>query len=315
MPRLNRLDRDRVHAELTTLLGTGGALAQPPPSIAAFLDDDLRAGVLRQYRALANDVRTEGRAVIVTAGPPGAGKSTALDSLLDGHRRIDPDEIKDLLLHRLEAAGLLAAREGHVLSDGGLVSPAELSWWVHHAANDIAEDVRQRALSDGENFAIEGTLQWDQLPEDYSAELADNDYEDVTVLDIEVPRAVAFAQARDRWWGTRNSGAPLGGRFMAHSSFDRFYPDSNGVSITATRARELYATALDFGVEARIACVTRNLSGKEFTALISRHGVTEWPTAGPLRTRPRGAACIKCGKPLRADSSIVRGLGRDCAAS
>ena len=308
----DRRRREATHRDLTRLLADGGPLHDPPPPVSAFLTEDLLDEVTDEYRRLKPAGEIGGKAVIITAGPPGAGKSQALRTLLNRHRRIDPDEIKSLILDKLERAGLLDSRRLHTLSDADPVSPAELSLWVHKAANDVAEDARLISLSLQENFAMEGTLQWDKLPADYSVELADSDYEELTVLDIEVRRSVAIEQAKDRWWVARHDGTPLGGRFMADESFDRYYPDRPEVSITATRARELYDSALAAGVEVRIACVSRDASGTQHTAVVSENGVSGWPTPGPLQKAPRGAVCIHCGRTLRTDHSIARGIGPTC---
>lgn len=65
-----------------------------------------------------------------------------MNSLLASHRRIDSDEIKDLLLDRAERRGMLAARHEHVLDDGGVVRPGELAGWVHRASTAVADLVR-----------------------------------------------------------------------------------------------------------------------------------------------------------------------------
>lgn len=315
VPRSSRRSRDIVHAELTVLLGDRGALNARPAAVQAFMTEDLLGEVADDYRALCVDVETDGKAVIVTAGPPGAGKSSALGSLLDGHRRIDPDEIKVLLLERLESSGLLSARLSHVLHDGEPVKPGELSWWVHEPANDVARLVRLQALQDGENFAMEGTLGWEGMSAVHVDELATYDYEELTVVDVEVSRAVAVEHVRRRWWEGRHDGSVIGGRFMADAAFDSFFPDRDEVSVTAKHARELYAAALDAGVETQLACLSRDAAGNERTALVSADGsVASWPVAGPYQHKPKAAVCIECGRPLTSDISIARGTGGRCAA-
>jgi hypothetical protein len=312
----NRRRRSQVHGQLTDLLGPGGDLEACPNDVTEFFTDELRDQVNVEYKSQDLDVETEGKAVIITAGPPGAGKSSALGSLLDGHRRIDPDEIKDLLLQRLEDGGLLEFRHDHVLADEQPLMPGELAWWVHDAANLIAQDVRADALAAGENFAMEGTLEWIGLAGEYAGELAERDYESLTILDVEVPRGVAIEQAKERWWTRRHDGSPCGGRFMPDRSFDRYYPVRASVSITATRARTLFADALDSGVEARIICLSRDAVGNEHTAVVEADGtIGRWPTSGAYRDKPKGAVCIECGRPLRSDESIARGTGRHCTGS
>lgn len=297
--------RDRVHAELTALRGTGGDLADPPPGFDDFFTDVIQRDVAFEYREQRPDAPSDGRAVIVTAGPPGAGKSTILDDLEGDHRRIDPDEIKNLLLVRADAKGLLEARHRHTLADGEQVGLRELSWWVHEVANDIASDVRAISLSLGENIVIEGTLKWFPLADQYAGELADSDYETLTVVDVEVPVGVAIEQARQRWWRARTGADPLGGRFMADSSITAFY-GGEPISGCATTARALAAEADDAGIASELVVVSRTASGQEYGARILGD------TASPFGFGVFSVPCLKCGQPLRSPESIIRGYGRDC---
>lgn len=105
-PRL----RNSVFTQLTALLETGGPLAATPAGVDAFLTDRRLADAAAQYRSMSPNAPSDGYAAIITAGPPGAGKSTVTAGLAPDHRRIDPDEIKDLLLTELVRAHLLAAR-------------------------------------------------------------------------------------------------------------------------------------------------------------------------------------------------------------
>lgn len=91
----DHLLRDKVHAELAALLN-GGQLAVASQRVREFLADSLVIDrVARQYRAQLRDAPTRDRSALITAGVPGAGKSTLIDSLAVGYRRIDPDRIKD----------------------------------------------------------------------------------------------------------------------------------------------------------------------------------------------------------------------------
>lgn len=300
--------RDRVHAELTTLRAPGGDLADPPAGFDAFFTDTIQREVAFEYREQRPDAPSDGKAVIVTAGPPGAGKSTILDDFVVDHRRIDPDEIKDLLLLRADAKGLLDKRHRFTLADGGSVGLRELSWWVHEVANDIAIDVRALSLGLGENIVIEGTLKWFPLADQYTTELADSDYETLTVVDVEVPVGVAIEQARRRWWDGRTGGDTLGGRFMVDSSVAAFY-GSQPVSECATTARALVTEAQDAGITSELVVVSRTVSGHESGARI------QGDTASGYGSGAFSVPCLKCGRPLRSPDSIVRGYGPGCYAA
>lgn len=306
MTQSNRL-RNRVHQELTALLDpSGGPLHAIPAEVATFLDDGCLAETATQYRALSPDAPTEGRAAIITAGPPGAGKSTALGPLLRRHRRIDPDEIKDILLVRLEQAGLLEQRRRYRLLDDREVQPGELAWWVHRASTDVADMVRRVSLTLGENFAMEGTLAWGPLVGGYSAELATYDYEALVVLDVEVPFPIAVERARQRWWTARTAGRGVGGRFLPDAAIAAYYPDTPRVSVCATRARDLFDEATEDGLDVTLALETRTASGIATGALIEPHGIEAW------RGLKLAAVCVRCGSRLSDPQSIQRGLGEDC---
>lgn len=70
--------------------------------------------LIEEFLDLSTGVAVEGRAVVVTAGPPAAGKSTRLGRLGydDTRRRIDPDVFKTMLVeHDLRAGALSTPHE------------------------------------------------------------------------------------------------------------------------------------------------------------------------------------------------------------
>jgi hypothetical protein len=306
--RSSRRDRDRIHAELTALLGAGGALAAPPAELADFFTEDVQRQIVFEYREQRPDAPTDGRAVIVTAGPPGAGKSTTLKQVVDDHRRIDPDEIKDLLLARAEGKGLLDDRRGHVLGDGSPVSIRELAGWVHSLSTDIADEVRRISLEMGENIVVEGTLKWAPLAGIYTRELAAQDYESLLVLDVEVPLETAIEQARSRWWQGRAAGDGLGGRFISDAAVGAYY-ENGPVSACAVTARALYTQAQDAGIESELLIVHRTSTGESHEARIGGYGVESGPGGGTV-----AVPCLRCGRPLCSATSIAAGYGPRCAA-
>lgn len=312
VPPSNHRLRNNVHTKLAALLD-GGQLAVPPRAVRDYLADQrLIAQIAQQYRAQQPGVPTGGRAAIITAGVPGAGKSSALGALVAGYRRIDPDDIKDILLARLDTAGLLDARRDHVLADGNSVSPGELAGWVHRASTDVADRVRTASLQLGENFVMEGTLSWHELPISYVDELALGGYERLAILDIEVPLTVAIQQSKRRWWEERRSGrltygVQIGGRFIAESVLAQLYSGPHTASACAANARSLYSNANDAGIQSEILIISRTATGAEYKARLAPNGDVQ-----PWQGASLGAVCVKCGAVLKSPSTILKGVGPGC---
>ena len=300
-PPSSRRLRNRVHSQLAALL-SGGQLAAVPGAVRNYLDDRLTQQVAHEYRAQRPDAPTGGRAAIITAGVPGAGKSIALNAIATGYRRIDPDDIKDILLARLETTGRLDVHQ-HALADGKPVSPAELSGWVHTASTDAADRVRIMSMQVGENFVMEGTLSWYKLPTSHVDELALGDYERLTILDIEVPRTVAVEQSKHRWWNGRQTGrtrygVELGGRFISESALSGFYGGPRTASTCAANARKLYGNANKAGIQPEILIISRAANGAQYRAGLTPDGYVQ-----PWQNAPLGAVCIGCGAILKRPPS------------
>ncbi|MEN4397421.1 zeta toxin family protein [Mycolicibacterium conceptionense] len=310
-PPSNRRLRNRIHTQITAL-HEGGRLGVPA-AVSDYLTERVIQEVAEEYRAQERDAPNDGRAAIVTAGVPGAGKSSMLDTMAVGYRRIDPDEIKNILLARLETAGLLNIRHRHVLADGRPISPGELAGWVHSASTRAADRVRDQSLHFGENFVMEGTLSWHELPTTYVDALASHDYEQLTVLDIEVPLTIAIEQAKKRWWNGRQSkktwhNIELGGRFISEAAIKGFYAGARSASNCAANARKLYRNANEAGIEAEVLIISRTLSGTEYRACLAPDGTVE-----PSQGAALGAVCIHCGSILRDPAAILKGVGRSRA--
>ncbi len=238
--------REEVHAALTELYARGGGLSQAPTELGAYFDDLTIVRIAKTYMGRQNDVTTGGRAVVVAAGPPGAGKTEALSTLaLSGYRVIDPDVAKDLLLDDAEKHGLLTYRNAYVLPDGQPVGVRELAAHVHSISTRTTDIVRQLALATGENVIIEGTLSWRPLTGQYIGELFSAGYGDLEVVDVEAPLAVALERARNRWWAGRQSNQAAGGRFVPDEVIESSYVDPLGESSCAANARILAERAAD----------------------------------------------------------------------
>ncbi|WP_185038646.1 zeta toxin family protein [Rathayibacter sp. PhB127] len=110
------------------------------------------------------------REAIFLAGPPGAGKTTALDELLASTRTtaadwriLNADDVKDLLLRRALEDG---SYESHltppdvaaVEADGEKVWPRERAALVHEESSMVIKRARDQSVRRGENVVVDGTL-------------------------------------------------------------------------------------------------------------------------------------------------------------
>lgn len=174
--------------------------------------------VAEVYLDLQRGVESDGRAAIVTAGPPGAGKTTTLENegLLSGDfRNIDPDIIKEMLLERAVTDGIFDDLLALRLADGRPLMPMELATLVHRESTAIAESLLRSCMSQGENVLVQGTLAWDQQPHVLLTSLHAGDYFEVSIIDAEVDLSTAIARSRSRWWtGRTDHHSVLGGRFV-----------------------------------------------------------------------------------------------------
>ncbi|GAA4660070.1 ATP-binding protein [Arthrobacter cryoconiti] len=201
-----------VHDQLAWMTSEGGSLHRYSPRATQRTDRpfDLSGERLRFQRALLDELLSEGEeliqkegfaAVVVTAGPPGAGKSTHIDEmhLADGWREIDADEIKIRLLKAALIDGRFDDFLTTNLADGHPIMMNELSSLVHNESVALADLMIKRCLERKENVVIQGTLSWEGLPPRYAQMLALYDYSSVTLLDIEVQQSVALERAFTRW--------------------------------------------------------------------------------------------------------------------
>ncbi|MDF3319870.1 zeta toxin family protein [Rhodococcus sp. C3V] len=244
--------RGKCAAELCALTVPGEALAGDSPRTTKRLYKGsrerrrFRTDIIDRYLADATPAR-EARSAVLTAGAPGAGKSTSLSEHVDeieGYRRIDSDDIKDYLLEQALKDGIYDDLLGRQLADGHPISLRELATLVHRESTAMVSEIRGRCISRRENLVIEGTLTWADEGVRIVEQLSSAGYVNVHIIDVEVPFDVAVEQALSRWWGARvadrtKEGA-LGGRFVPPAVIELSYGDGHPLSTCATNARALF---------------------------------------------------------------------------
>ncbi len=243
--------REVVASALEELCCTNGPLDAYGPNRSAlrFGGDSRRdavlTGVLDEYLSMPGEYENQGRCVVVTAGPPGAGKSTEVAGLSLGCRVIDADAIKDLLISRALVDGTYDPLLEHVLPDGSPVLPRELAGLFHVESTVVAGDALKVCTQRHEDIIIEGTMRWDGLIDHYVRLLSEEDYRRLEILSCELPLLDAQARALTRWWEGRTTGADqgLGGRFVPRRHIDDLYPKTVDVSACRDNALRLFEVA------------------------------------------------------------------------
>jgi hypothetical protein len=219
----------------------------------------------------------DGRSAIITAGPPGVGKSTALHALvvdLDTYRVLDADIVKEYLIERAVADGIYDDLLERDLADGYRIAPGELAALVHDESVQLIERIREICVMRRESIVVEATLQWDGHGPAIFSELAFADYSDVRILGVEADRGLVHTQALDRWWARRTEWAagkhPLGGRFVPPAVINQCYPPT-GRSHCAQHAIDLIGRATAGEIESVHLTLYRHTGSGPLETLVDEH--------------------------------------------
>ncbi|MCL2424579.1 MAG: zeta toxin family protein, partial [Micrococcales bacterium] len=170
-----------------------------------------------------------GTCVVVTAGPPGAGKSTILPAAvsdLAARLLIDPDEAKTYIARWCVEHGPYDDLLSQTLPDGDPLRPLELSPLLQTMSTEACNAVRRTALADGTDVAIQATMASTAYGERLLQSLAKADYDHLFLVSAETDRDTAHTRAKNRWWTSRHDGE-LGGRLVLPETIDAVYQVSS----------------------------------------------------------------------------------------
>ncbi|HEX5494849.1 MAG TPA: zeta toxin family protein [Mycobacteriales bacterium] len=221
--------------------------------------------ILTDLRWANADKPRDGRAILLTAGPPGAGKTSALQ-LLDQLRQqhaplaeeltathprladfviVDPDQFKRALLTDPTTRPELPDR-ALGLPGGHRLAPAEMANLVHAESRHLANQFALWAREHGHNLLYDTTLRTLNGHHALLADLATRGYHHRTLLSVETPLHTALTGNATRWRDGRHAfdtgTNPYGGRMAPEHYIRALYPNGPAERSTSrTNARRLAA--------------------------------------------------------------------------
>jgi predicted ABC-type ATPase len=210
------------------------------------LHDQLKAQYVDAHPGVLQD-----RRAVVLAGPPGAGKSTALGTVLGEsvkeYLTVDADEFKRALLDTAIQDGSYAS---HIVPDavaarertGEQFFPLELSSLVHEESSMLAKQLRSEAIERGDNVIIDTVLSSADSALALGAQLEAAGYS-IDVIDVEVPYSLSEQRIATRWQESYEAavehGHGLGGRWVPSEYAREVFDGPDGKSRPEAAAQRL----------------------------------------------------------------------------
>ena len=208
----------------------------------------LRKKILSEYFAENPNVLRD-RKVVVMAGPPGAGKSSArrdrISASEEQHWRfIDPDEFKTRLLRHARQTGeydsLIPPEVQARIAAGEKFAPGEFASLVHEESSAIARMAVETSVNRGERVVIDGINGSTKKITARIDELATHGYTDIDIICVDGPRDVTRARVINRWadgYSQFEGGNDAGfnARYVPEHITDELYRDEQRFS-SCTRA-------------------------------------------------------------------------------
>lgn len=225
----------------------------------------MHGAIMEELRASCAGLPRDGHAVLLTAGPPGAGKGGAREFLttrqgdstdlgqalaeahgVDTSRYVvlDPDEVKKVIVRHGGAPEL--SSQAMELPGGRQLAPAEYASLIHRESAYLQDQFALWAKRQGYNLLFDSSMKNLPKTQDLLADLARSGYGQRIVLSVEVPMATSLEQNALRWQKGRRTyekgDDSYGGRMVPESMIHALYPQgTEAASVSRTNAETLHA--------------------------------------------------------------------------
>lgn len=252
-------DRSEHLAALRSLTAAHGPIDADAPTATHQREQNYRNGRLTAARAklhkqiireffAENDAVIQDRQVLVMAGPPGAGKSSArrerIPEAEEKHWRfIDPDDFKTRLLRKLQDSGeydeIVPAPVKARIDAGDRFAPGELAALVHEESSELAREATTISLERGERVVIDGVHGSKAKLIKRFQQLSDQGYTSIEIIAVDGPKAVTRARVINRWetgyiaFQEGTEGAAYQARYVPEHITDSLYVDDDRFSACA----------------------------------------------------------------------------------
>ena len=212
-------DHSEHLAALRSLTAVNGPIDADAPTATHQREQNYRRGrptasrarlhkqIIREFFA-ENDAVIRDRRVLVMAGPPGAGKSSArrerIPEAEEKHWRfIDPDDFKSRLLRKLRESGeydeIVPPAVKSRIDAGDRFAPGELASLVHEESSDLAAEAATISLERGERVVIDGVHGSKVKLLKRFQQLSEHGYTSIEIIAVDGPREVTRARVINRW--------------------------------------------------------------------------------------------------------------------
>ncbi|MFJ1567695.1 zeta toxin family protein [Streptomyces erythrochromogenes] len=273
----------QLYQEIQRRMARGGDLSPGPRDTQAAFGRSaewdrsrmrMQGEVLERFKAENAHRPRGGRAVLMTAGAPGAGKGFAQGNLDTWQREdtelgrrlaaahgldlkdyvvLNPDDFKQALF---EAGGLPRLDpQAMALPFGRELTPAELSGLLHREASELRNQFEEWAREGGYNLLYDATLANQDDAAKLLSGLRDEHYDQRVILSVEVPREQSLAQNANRWYQGRllyeQGRDNYGGRMSPDQMIEALYNKTttgSGRSIGRENAEKLADQGLATGL-------------------------------------------------------------------